>query len=96
LRDFLLSLKQKEFICQIGNFVKCRAKDEFETMRQIYEVEFQKVVEPNWRKLLNRTLAKAGLEYTEGGFAITEEGLVGMWCPCGKESTLGCQHHQHP
>jgi hypothetical protein len=40
LRHFLLSLKQKEFSCQIGNIVKCRAEDEFENLRRIYKAEF--------------------------------------------------------
>jgi hypothetical protein len=39
----------------------------------MYEAESQKVTEPDRRKLLDRTLAKAGLGYTEGRFAIAED-----------------------
>jgi hypothetical protein len=66
LRHFLLSLKQKEFSCQICNLVKCRTENEFESLGWTCEVEFQKVTEPNERKLLHRALAKAGLRETEG------------------------------
>jgi hypothetical protein len=53
LHHFLLSLKQKDFSCQAGNLVKCRTEDEFESLRRMYEVEFQMVTEPNRCKPLN-------------------------------------------
>jgi hypothetical protein len=83
LRHFLLSLKPKELSCQIGNLVKCRTEDDFESLRRMYEVEFQKVTEPNRRKPLDRRLAKAGLGYTEGRLDIAKDGAdgnaVAMW-----------------
>jgi hypothetical protein len=38
LRHFLLSLKQNEFSCQIGNLVKCQTEDKFESLRRMYRV----------------------------------------------------------
>jgi hypothetical protein len=69
-----LSLNQREFRYQIGHFVKCWTEDEFESLRRIYDVKFQKVTEPNLRKSWDRTLAKASLGYTEGWFVIAEDG----------------------
>jgi hypothetical protein len=83
LRHFLLSLKQKEVSCQIGNLVKCQTEDEFESLRRMSEIEFQKVTEHNRGKLLDRTLAKAGLGYTEGRPVFAEDGArwnaMSMW-----------------
>jgi hypothetical protein len=49
----------------------------------MYEVEFQKVMEPNRRRPLDRTLAKTGLGYTEARLVIAEDGArwnsVSMW-----------------
>jgi hypothetical protein len=96
LRHFLLSVKQEEFNCQIGNLVKYWTEDEFESLRRTHEVEFQKVTEPNQRKPLDRTLAKAGLGYTEARIVIAEDGArwnaVSIW----KESSLqDPKHHEH-
>jgi hypothetical protein len=43
-------------------------------MKRMYKVEFQKVTEPNRCKLLDLTLAKAGLGYPEGRLVIAEDG----------------------
>jgi hypothetical protein len=74
---------QKEFSGQIDNLVKCRTGDEFESLRRMYEIELQKVTEPNRYKLLDWTLAEVGLGYTEGPLVITEHdtrwNAVSMW-----------------
>jgi hypothetical protein len=70
LRHFLLSLKRKEFNLAAGNLGKCRTEDEFVALRSMYEGKFAPVTgfdpEPPRRKLLLRTLKKAGLTYREG------------------------------
>jgi hypothetical protein len=43
LRQFLVSLRLKEFRVFVGNLVKYRTESEFETLQAIYEGEFRSV-----------------------------------------------------
>jgi hypothetical protein len=75
LRRFLLSLKRREFSCQVGNLVKCRTEDEFNSLKQIYEEEFRSIMDPDRMRLLEKTLGKTGLNYNEGTIVIEGDGV---------------------
>jgi hypothetical protein len=63
--------------------VKCPTENEFRSLKETYEAEFRDVIEPSRRRLREKTLAKAGLIFSEGTIQIKGDGsrwnAVSMW-----------------
>jgi hypothetical protein len=76
LRYFLLSLKLKEFGLAVGNLVKFRTQDEFESLTRVYEIEFRKVRDQKRLDLLARNLKRAGLVFITDEIVIEDEWAV--------------------